>query len=418
VTTLESERRTSPKGTAGSWRFPALLFVGIALVLGVVVQFSHDHMKPDSHEPPGGLVDRPFIGGWLQFDTGWYISIAEHGYDEPQVAAFKSGQQSAVAFFPAYPLAVRQVARVTDNTADAAMLTTIGCGFVFALLFWRWCRDRLAGNARRVALVLALVFPYAWFLYGSGYGDSFFLVATLSAFLLLEKDHPLLAGVAGFVATAARPTGAAVLLGLVAVTLERRGVLTRDRSRRSSSGGWIARERQRWALDLSKLRARDGGVLLAVGGLVSYCVYLANRVGDPFAFATVQAAPGWDQQAGPHTWFKVSFFGHLLHDQPTFSVRLVAQALFTLAFLVAVVFVVRRFGWGYGVYTLAMVGIPLIGTTDFQGMGRYLLGCFPVFAVAGEWLAERDRARRITVAVSALALVFMASLFGRGYYLT
>jgi hypothetical protein len=410
--------RVRPRRFTDSSLFPAVVFLGIAVVLGVVVQFSSQHMKLDAPADNSALTGTPYIGGWMQFDSGWYVYIAEHGYDAPQLAAFKAGQQSAVAYFPAYPLTVRQVARATDNTSDAAMLTTFVSGLVFALLFWRWCRGRVSSNARRVALVLVLVFPYSWFLYGSGYGDAFFLTVTISAFLLLEADRPLLAGAAGFVATAARPTGAAVFLGLVAVALERRGVVTRDDALEPSGGNWFARERSRWRVDRSKLRVRDGGVLVAIGGLATYCTYLALRFGDPFAFATVQSAPGWDQKAGPHTWFKVGFFGHLLHDQPTFSSRLVAQALFTAAFLVAAVFVGRRFGWGYGLYTLAMIGIPLVGTSDFQGMGRYLLGCFPVFAVAGEWLADRDRARRIAVVASALMLVFFASLFGRGYYLT
>jgi hypothetical protein len=53
-------------------------------------------------------------------------------------------------------------------------------------------------------------------------------------------------------------------------------------------------------------------------------------------------------------------------------------------------------------------------------MGRYLLGCFPVFAAVGDWLAapHREGVRRATVIISAFALVMLASLFGRSYYLT
>ena len=51
-----------------------------------------------------------------------------------------------------------------------------------------------------------------------------------------------------------------------------------------------------------------------------------------------------------------------------------------------------------------MVAIPLVGTSDFQGMGRYLIGCFPVFAAAGDWLAEAHRARAAIVIVAASAI--------------
>ncbi|HEY2813767.1 MAG TPA: hypothetical protein VGJ03_09920 [Acidimicrobiales bacterium] len=430
MTAPATSTATPSRARRGGVWFPLLAFLAIAAVLYVTVQVSHDHFSSEHKPSAGDLAARDtWYSGWLQFDTTWYVYLAEHGYDAQQQDLFKSGRQSAVAYFPAYPETVRQVARITsDDYAAAATLTTFLCGLGFALLFWRWCRDRLSPRARRVAMLLLLLYPYAWFLYGSGYGDSFFLMVTLGAFLLLERDRPVLAGVLGFVATAARPTGTAVLLGLVAVALERRGVLTRDAEvpvrvgaeEESTSETWLGRERAHWHFHREKLQPKDAGVLLAVGGLACFVVFCASKFGDPFAFATVQKAPGWDQAAGLHTWLKVGFFGHLVHDSPSFSLRLLSQALLSVGFIAGAYAVLRRFGWGYALYSLAMVGIPLIGTGDFQGMGRYLLGCFPVFAVGGEWLAapERGRARTGTLVVSAIALVALASLFGRAYYLT
>jgi hypothetical protein len=143
------------------------------------------------------------------------------------------------------------------------------------------------------------------------------------------------------------------------------------------------------------------------------------RFGDPLAFVSVQSAPGWDQEAGPRTWFKLRFLDQLLHGDPSFVARLVVQAALAAAFLALVPSVVRRFGWAYGAYTITVIAIPLVGTADFQGMGRYLLAAFPVFAVAAAALAERPRwiARWLT-ASSALLLVTLTFLFARGFYLT
>jgi hypothetical protein len=413
---------TRTRTARDTFLFPVLVFLGVAAVLFVTIQVSHDHLSPEGKPLPTDLSERDsWYSGWLQYDTGWYVYLAEHGYDANQKQAFDAGQQSGIAYFPAYPLTVRAVARTTGaDYADAAMWTTFACGFGFVLLFWVWCRDRLSKTARRTALVLLLVYPYGWFLYGSGYGDSLFLFASIGAFVLLERDRPALAGLAGFVATAARPTGMAVFIGLVAVALERRGVLVRDATAAEDGESWWARERARWQFHGDKLQTKDAGVLLAVGGFVAFVVFCATQFGDPFAFATVQKAPGWDQGAGFHTWFKAGFFGHVLHGSPSFAIRLVVQAVFTLAFLLGSLLVLRRFGWGYAVYTLVTVAIPLLGTGDFQGMGRYLLECFPVFAVAGDWLAkpQRLRLRRTSVIVSGLGLLILASLFGRSYYLT
>jgi hypothetical protein len=402
--------------------FPVLLFLSVAMVLFVTVQVSHDHLSPEHDPSPGELSTLGHLySGWMVFDTSWYVYLAEHGYDARQEDLFDAGQQSAIAYFPAYPLAIRAVAAVTGHDYGAsAMLITFACGLGFALLFWYWCRDRMSVTARRTAVVLLLVYPYAWFLYGSGYSDAFFLAATVGAFVLLDQDRPVLAGLVGFVALAARPTGTAVLIGLVAVALERRGVLLRDASPVSETGGWWTRERARWHFSPGKFRARDAGVLLAAGGLLSFMLFCFIKFGDAFAFATVQKAPGWNQPAGLHTWLKIGFFGHLVHGSPGFTVRLVAQAVLTIGFLLASMLVLRRFGWGYAVYAFVIVAIPMLGTGDFQGMGRYLLACFPVFAALGDWLAApgRDRLRSGAVVISAVSLVGLTSLFARRYYLT
>ena len=413
MTTVETRTRRRPTTWWDSWRFPVLLFVCVLTVLLVVVQTSHDHLSPEHPQTAPDISDAGFYGGWMQFDTGWYVYLAEHGYDQHQVDEFKAGRMSAVAYFPAYPLTVRQVAHATsDDFVLAAEITTAVFGLAVLLLFWRWCGRRLSPTARRTSVLLFALYPYAWFLYGTGYGDALFIAVTISAMLLVERDRPVLAGLAGAVASAARLIGVGTVIGLVAITLQRRNAIVRrdgDAERRWWSG---------WRFDRSRLRRRDAGVLLGFGGIVSYCVFLRIRTGDFLAWNTVQSAPGWNQGTGPKTWIKYSFFAEVLRGSPGYGVRLVVQALLCLLFLCAIPLVFRRFGGGYAVYTTVILAIPLIGSSSFMGFGRYLLAAFPVFALAGETLAERPRPRRAALGVSTLALLVLASFFGRGFYLS
>ncbi|MEY2405722.1 MAG: hypothetical protein QOG39_638, partial [Acidimicrobiaceae bacterium] len=101
-----------------------------------------------------------------------------------------------------------------------------------------------------------------------------------------------------------------------------------------------------------------------------------------------------------------------------FTVRLLAQAALAMVFLALSPAVVRKLGWGYGVFTIAIIGNPQVGTGDFQGVGRNLLAAFPVFAVAGDWLAERDKVRQAMLGASATLLVVFSALFASGHYLT
>jgi hypothetical protein len=155
-----------------------------------------------------------------------------------------------------------------------------------------------------------------------------------------------------------------------------------------------------------------------VAGLAVWCVWLAIRFGNAFAFIETEGARGWNQAPGPRTWFKLSFLDHIRHSPPSVWVPLVMQAVVCLAFIAAVPAVARRFGRGYGIYVLATAIVPAISTSDFMGVGRYLLPAFPVFALVGATLERRRHAARFVPALLAGTLIAGTALFASGYYLT
>ena len=279
-------------------------------------------------------------------------------------------------------------------------------------------RERLSPDAAWTALLLFLLYPYSFYLFGPLYADALFVLAILGSFTALERGHPWLAGLIGAAATAARPLGVVLVIGLVARTLERRGVF----------GDRFATETDRAALDppgesggrrrrLASVRPGDCGVLLAALGAVGYGFYLWRRFGDPLAFLTIQKA--WGQQEGPVTWFKVDFFREMARFDSAYAcLVLAANAAVTVVAVALLPRVVRRFGWGYGTFTILIVGLSALSTKNFTGMGRYLLAAFPVFAVAGDLLAGRVRLRRWVLAGSGVGLVAAASFFARAYYLS
>ena len=370
----------------------------------------------------GGVDQAPYPGsglfsGWFRFDGNWYARISTSGY-----WFAGADTQSAVAFFPAYPSVLWGLHSVTTVSVKLlGSLVTIACGLGALLAIFKWFRDHVTDRVARVALVTLLVYPYVFYLFGAVYGDALFLLAAVGAFLLLERDHTILAGLAGAVATATRPVGIALVIGLVAVALWRRHVIEAGESR------W--RPRVLWR----RLRPTDAGVLLSLGGLVGYMTYLGIRFGHPLAFDEVQSAPGWDQGSGPRTWFKITWFQQIKNlprwfwdwiqngDTATFekvqyAVTVILQGLFVLGFLFLAWQVWKKFGWGYGLYSFSMLAIALIGTKDFQGTGRYLLAMFPCFLVLGGYLADRPILRWTWWSISAIVLLAWCFAFGRGYY--
>lgn len=382
----------SRRGADG--RRAVLVFLGIAAVLYAVSAVASVWL-PD----PGRQVIPPFHGwrwlqGWAQWDSGWYSAIAQGGY------GYIPGRQSTIAFFPSYPLAMRAVAVVVGNTYAAGVLVTLMSGAAAARLLFGWLCARLTRPQAWAALGLVLLYPYAFFLYGAVYPTAFFVMTVVGAFVLLEHDHPWLAGVVGALATGARPTGVVLVVGLVVRAVERRRAL--------EVGG--APRRPVW---------KDAGVLVSGLGVAAFCLYQWRRFGDPFTFITVQSA--WDQETGLRTWLKVRFFEDLstLPDRnPLASLSYLAHAVLTVGALALVPRVFRRFGYGYGVFALLIVLVPAVSTKNFFGMGRYLLAAFPCFAVAGEFLAERPRLAAVVYPLSALGLVALTVAYSQGHYLS
>ncbi|HEX3620968.1 MAG TPA: hypothetical protein VHT97_01495 [Acidimicrobiales bacterium] len=374
-----------------------LAFLGVATVLYLVMGLVAPHLPASS----GPHLAPPFTGhtwlkGWAQWDSGWYYQIATHGY------SWVRGQQSSIAFFPAYPVVVRAMSAVAGGAYVDGILLTLVAGAGVAALLMTWLRDRLTPTAAWTAFAALLLFPYAFYLYGVVYADALFIAAVLGAFLLLEADQPVLAGLVGAVATAARPVGVVLVAGLVVRALERRGAF------RPAGGGWI---------DLRRARPADAGVLLSVLGLGAWCFYLWSRFGDPLAFATAQAA--WHQGAGPSTWLKFQFFSDVADlRSPRAWLLFMAHPVLTVAAACLVPRVFRRFGVGYGVYVALLIGLSAVSTKNFFGMARYLLAAFPCFAVLGELLVERATWRKVFLPASGLALVVLTAIFGTGYYLS
>jgi hypothetical protein len=327
--------------------------------------------------------------GWARYDAGWYAHIATQGY------SYTPGAQSPVAFFPAYPLVLRGLNALGLDTYLAGVLVTMVCGLLALVLFVHWARTRAEEEAARDAGLLLALYPCAFFLYGAMYSDALFLLLIVAAFLLLERGQLLPAVLLAAVATAVRPVAPALVLGLLARRLE-----------------WKHERGQRWSgVDLLPV--------LAAAGFLLYVFYLWRTFGEPLAFVKVQSAPGWDQMPGWRTWAKVRWFHSFSRDMPVGDfLRLAGHAAATLGALALVWPTARRLGWGYGLYSAAIVGLPALSSKDFMGMGRYLLAAFPLFLTLALMLRERPRLRLGVMATSGGLMLLLAAAYGAAEYVS
>jgi len=379
----------SHRGAAGdrvtSVRIVRRHVTGFAALTAVVAMAPRLLYHPNAPTRMRVLAD-PLLGGWLRWDGWWYVAIARSGY------TYRPHHMSSVAFFPTYPLIVRVVSTVVPGGAAlAAIATTLAAGSVSLVLLYRWCARRMSPRAANAAVVTVALYPFAWFLYGAAYSDAVYLALDIGAFLLLEDDRLWWAAAVGAIATACRPTAITLVIGLVAVAVDRAGT---DRAH------------------TRRVAAASASLI----GLGLWCTWLTARFGNPFAFIETEGAPGWNQPPGVRTWLKLDLFTKLGKLPPPESVAVVLQIVMVVVFLALLPLVRRQFGRGYAIYAAAAIAVPTISTGDFLGVGRYVLAAFPVFAAVGA-ASQTMASRRIYVvgAVSSALLVVGTALFSAGY---
>lgn len=336
---------------------------------------------------PGQTTDRwesfPFIDMWLRWDCGWYQAIATEGY------SYSATAQSAVAYFPLYPLLMRVPIALGLDPFLSGITVTLLCGALGTLVFYRWAQQ-LKPAVADTALGLLLIWPFAYYLVGAVYSDALFLLLVAGAFLALERRQLALAILCGALATATRPVGPAVVLGL------------------------LVREWELSSREGKPLSWRNALPALSGAGLLAYMVYLGLAFADPLAFIHAQA--GWGQLVD-HAGFKPALF-ETHRDLPGFVSPLI-HLLLALGLLALAWPMRTRLGWGYTAYVTAVLLLPLYSSRDFIGLGRYGLAAFPSLLVLAQLLQERPRWVRVTYATASLTLLMvMTTRFAVGRYVS
>ncbi len=153
-----------------------------------------------------------------RWDSQWYLSIAEHGYESyrciERYSWFPDVWCGNTAWFPGYPMAIRLVSALGMTPAVAGVVVSEAALLGALLVCWQLLGGRPDRNAVP-AMALAAVFP------GSIYFHTVFPVSLcllgLSLVVLgIRRESWLLAGVGAFVAFATHFVG---VIGVIGVAL-------------------------------------------------------------------------------------------------------------------------------------------------------------------------------------------------------
>jgi hypothetical protein len=303
------------------------------------------------------------------WDGSWYVHVAAHGYP--------GRADRALAFFPAYPLTVRAVARTTGlGYPAAAVAVALLLGTVAAVLLWELSR-LVGGTAFADRTVVLFSFFPGSFVLSLAYSEPLMLAASLACLLALHRRAWVAAGMLGAVATASRPNAVVVV----------------------ACCAWAALAARRTASGYRPLLAPA----LSVTGVVSYYAFLWARTGSPWAWFGVQRQL-WNERLAPGNTLRRldAIAGEVVRGrQPDINALLGALGL---VFCVAAFVLLLR--WRppavIAIYAVGIVGLAVTaGTIGLRP--RFVLTAFPlVQAVA--WRV-RGTFFVLAVAVSAMLLV-------------
>jgi hypothetical protein len=326
------------------------------------------------------------LAAWANWDAGWYLSIAQHGYNSQNDI-----NQSNAAFAPALPLLMHVASGLLGPLAseDAVMwcgvvivnlALLVALGYLVALVR----QDFDAPTAARAALY-ALVFPSTLFL-SAVYPHAVFLGAAIPAFYYARRGQWWLAGALGAVAALARVQGCVIALPLA---LE-----------------YLSAHRYR----LRHLGSDALALLLPIGAALAFAAILWLQVGDPLAMFSAGGA--WQRHFGAPwdaflPYLSQPFGAHGSNTSPL-------DLAFTLLLISLTILAWVRLRASLALFSTLLLLISLSSGLLVSSM-RYGLELFPIFIV----LAISGRFRLFHYAYLAaggfLALRFMSQFAQSGW---
>jgi hypothetical protein len=357
---------------------------------------------PAGQTRPFGAFGDLLVAPAARWDSVWFLTIADSGYD--------GGDRTA--FFPLYPLLVRSAGMLCGSPLAAAIAISCAAFVVALAALHRLAVIEVGEDAARWAVVSLALFPGALW-YSAAYSESLFLMVSVGAVLAARQRRWAVAGTLGALAAATRSAGLILLVPLALLWWD----------------AWRARE------------ARVPDVLwLAVVplGLAAFCGYLAltghpadgpfsaqdtwhRSLAGPWAGVRDGAVAAWDgARQIAHGSNDPVYFTKAAGDPMAIGRHNIALLGCLVVAVPALIGALRRLRPAYGAYALAALLLPLsypVEPQPLMSLVRFEAVLFPLFLWLGQWLARGPAWRRAAVlSIFGAGLAACSALFATWHW--
>ncbi len=361
-----------------------VLFAVTRVVLIVIGLVARELVPgPVVHPQPLGIGTRyssfPFLDLWGEWDSAWYLSIAEDGYR----AVPLQGPFANYAFFPLYPFLARWVGWLVGGSFVGGLVVSNAAFLVASVFLYRLVAiDDDVDTARRA--VKYLFATPAAFLFSAMLSESVYLALVVMCFYFARTKRWWAVGVLGFLLALSRAPGVLAVIPLLWMYLEQRRFSLR---RVRPDVLWLA------------LFPAGIGVFMWVNEVVT---------GDALAFTHIQVTAWGHRLQDPLSalWRNLSGDNALWRFNGWYLVVVLAL---TLALW-------RRFGVAYLLFVLVSV-LPPMSYGVWYSMVRYTAVIFPLYVAAARVTDSRPHLDQAAMVASALLQGFLMSQWANNGHL-
>ncbi len=392
-------------------RHPAATFVAIraAFLVGTGLTLVWALPSSGAAAASGGydaLSDYLF-GGFAQWDSNWYLSIAEDGY-----------RSESAAFFPLFPGLVHVLGAVIGSNMVAGVILSLAAAAVGAWALVEIARPLVGEAAARDSMLLLALYPTA-FVFTSVYSEGLFLAFATTSFLAAQRGRPWLAGLLAGLAVATRLTGLALVPALVALL---------------------------WPRTRTQLPRLAPVILLPFMGLASVALTFDVELGDSLAFVHAQEYwardPSW---LGPLSGIyealaavpdsldgltslpaqigtpddPASFFEKLAVQNAQLGLWNLVDLLALVGAAALTVVAYRRLGLPFALFSAASLAIATSapgGALPLHSMVRFVMVDFPVLIAGATLIAGRPQLRTGVLVTLGAVTAVAGVAFGRAVW--
>ncbi len=358
---------------------------GVAGALTVARRTDWTTFDPQHSSARLGAVGNALAAPAVRWDAIHYLAIASHGY----------AVGTNTPFFPLYPLLIRALVYVLGSDALAGVaISTASFGVALALLH-RLTELELGPRAADATVLLVAFAPLSFF-FTAVYTESLFLALSVGAVYAARRERRALAAGLGALAAITRVTGILLVIPLAAMYLK-------EHRRPGRRLAWILLVPAAPGCFLSYLAAKGFG-LMAPFAQEAGAQYQRSMTGSvATVIDAVRAAAAGLRDLHPGLIYQPTVGGPF--SPGVESIVLLVVLAISVAALVATA---RRLPLAYAAYAGAALLVSTwnpVPAQPLKSFDRYTLTIFPLWMVAGAWVAER-RLTRVALLVSAILLAF------------